>query len=254
MAVMLRTQGIPARVAVGYTPGEQVGNDRYVVRGLQSHMWVEMYVPDVGWIRFDPTPAGPRRQAEQERIDATTDGGSALNRSQRQTAANVTEETPGAQSETNETVVTAPPRNDSTGNGEGPAFDPGSPASVTLGVFALVGLVVGARRSGVFRRLRDALAVRYQSRSTPEADVVRAFDRLEVALTRRHRPRGADEPPRRYLDAIDADGRARRVVEVWERARYGPGVTREQAEEAIALVDAIVRDDTGSAGNGSHNG
>lgn len=60
MVTMLRSQGVPARFVVGYTTGEQVGDDRYRVRGLNSHAWVQVYFPDVGWVRFDPTPAGPR--------------------------------------------------------------------------------------------------------------------------------------------------------------------------------------------------
>ncbi|MEA5387737.1 transglutaminaseTgpA domain-containing protein [Haloarculaceae archaeon H-GB11] len=72
MVVMLRTQGVPARVAVGYTPGEQVDENEYLVRGLQSHMWVEVYFPEQGWVRFDPTPAGPRRAAENAEVQSTT--------------------------------------------------------------------------------------------------------------------------------------------------------------------------------------
>jgi transglutaminase-like putative cysteine protease len=65
MVTMLRTQDIPARMAVGYTPGERVAEDEWVVRGYNAHAWVEVYFPDVGWVRFDPTPAGPRVSAEQ---------------------------------------------------------------------------------------------------------------------------------------------------------------------------------------------
>src|SRR5262249_4898894 len=57
MAVMLRTLGIPARVAVGYTGGRfdpQV--DRYVVTDRDAHSWVEVWFPDRGWLPFDPTP------------------------------------------------------------------------------------------------------------------------------------------------------------------------------------------------------
>ncbi|NIW30895.1 MAG: transglutaminase, partial [Actinobacteria bacterium] len=65
MVTMLRSQGIPARFVTGYTAGEQVDEDRWVVRGLDSHAWVEVYFPGQGWIPFDPTPAGPRQSAEQ---------------------------------------------------------------------------------------------------------------------------------------------------------------------------------------------
>jgi transglutaminase-like putative cysteine protease len=71
MVTMLRSQGIPARFVVGYTSGEQVGDGEWEVRGLDSHAWVEVYFPDTGWVRFDPTPGGPREAAEQARLGQT---------------------------------------------------------------------------------------------------------------------------------------------------------------------------------------
>lgn len=64
MVVMLRSQGIPARYVVGYAEGEHVGQNRYLVRGADAHAWVEVYFEDVGWVRFDPTPAAPRSAAD----------------------------------------------------------------------------------------------------------------------------------------------------------------------------------------------
>ena len=57
MAVMLRTVGIPARVAVGYTTGDptEVPN-LYAVTDSHSHGWVEVYFPGYSWIPFEPTP------------------------------------------------------------------------------------------------------------------------------------------------------------------------------------------------------
>jgi transglutaminase-like putative cysteine protease len=69
MTAMLRSQGVPARFVVGYTPGEQVGENEWVVRGFDSHAWVEVYFPEEGWIRFDPTPSGPRQAAEQSSLE-----------------------------------------------------------------------------------------------------------------------------------------------------------------------------------------
>jgi len=55
MAIMLREVGVPARVVEGFTAGELVG-DRYAVRELNAHAWVEAYFPGYGWIPFEPTP------------------------------------------------------------------------------------------------------------------------------------------------------------------------------------------------------
>lgn len=60
MTVMLRTQGIPARLVNGFLTGEynEVG-ENYIVRARDAHTWVEVYFPGVGWIEFDPTPPDP---------------------------------------------------------------------------------------------------------------------------------------------------------------------------------------------------
>jgi len=57
MAAMLRSQGVPARYVVGFRKGRPVGDDTYLVTSDRGHAWVEVYFPDVGWVRFDPTPA-----------------------------------------------------------------------------------------------------------------------------------------------------------------------------------------------------
>jgi transglutaminase-like putative cysteine protease len=60
LTVMLRTQGVPARLATGYLPGER---DRvagvYEVRASDAHAWVEVWFPETGWQPFDPTADVP---------------------------------------------------------------------------------------------------------------------------------------------------------------------------------------------------
>ncbi|MFE9701484.1 DUF3488 and DUF4129 domain-containing transglutaminase family protein [Streptomyces sp. NPDC006270] len=57
MAAMARTLGIPARVAVGFTPGT-VQSDGATSVGLRdAHAWPELYFEGVGWTRFEPTPS-----------------------------------------------------------------------------------------------------------------------------------------------------------------------------------------------------
>jgi hypothetical protein len=59
MAVMLRAQGVPSRVATGFQSG--YFNDvsgLYVIRASDAHAWVEAWI-DGRWITFDPTPAAP---------------------------------------------------------------------------------------------------------------------------------------------------------------------------------------------------
>ncbi|WP_413756798.1 DUF3488 and DUF4129 domain-containing transglutaminase family protein [Streptomyces sp. MMBL 11-3] len=56
MASMARTLGIPARVAVGFTPGSPQANGRTSVGLRDAHAWPELYFEGVGWTRFEPTP------------------------------------------------------------------------------------------------------------------------------------------------------------------------------------------------------
>jgi transglutaminase-like putative cysteine protease len=65
MAVMLRTLGIPSRVATGFQSG--YFNDvsgMYVVRASDAHVWVEAWFEDRGWVTFDPTPSASERKSE----------------------------------------------------------------------------------------------------------------------------------------------------------------------------------------------
>ncbi|UPV99711.1 transglutaminaseTgpA domain-containing protein [Halorussus gelatinilyticus] len=68
MTVMLRSQDIPARYVVGYSTGQSVGENTYEVRGMNAHAWVEVYFPEVGWVRFDPTPGRERIESEQQAL------------------------------------------------------------------------------------------------------------------------------------------------------------------------------------------
>jgi transglutaminase-like putative cysteine protease len=66
MALLLRLGGVPARVASGFAPGSLDNEgERYVVRDLDAHSWVEAWFDGIGWVVFDPTPssAPPRSQA-----------------------------------------------------------------------------------------------------------------------------------------------------------------------------------------------
>ena len=57
LAVMLRTLGVPARLAAGFGSGEYNAiTGYYEVRANDAHAWVEVYFPGYGWAPFDPTP------------------------------------------------------------------------------------------------------------------------------------------------------------------------------------------------------
>jgi transglutaminase-like putative cysteine protease len=60
MIVMLRSLGIPARLAAGFARGTY-NSERtaYHVLNKDAHSWVEVYFPKYGWIEFEPTSAQP---------------------------------------------------------------------------------------------------------------------------------------------------------------------------------------------------
>jgi Transglutaminase-like superfamily len=83
-AALARSVGLPARVAVGFTPGVQDDNDPtlFRVRGVHAHAWPEVYLGEYGWVPFEPTiTRGPPRAQNwlgiEEEQDTTT-GGAAI--------------------------------------------------------------------------------------------------------------------------------------------------------------------------------
>ncbi len=56
MAVMARSLGIPARVAVGYTSGtNDPKHHQHVIRGTDAHSWTQIYFAGYGWVNFEPS-------------------------------------------------------------------------------------------------------------------------------------------------------------------------------------------------------
>jgi transglutaminase-like putative cysteine protease len=56
MVALARAEGIPARVAIGFTPGTQQGPGTWVITNHDAHSWPELWFPQAGWVRFEPTP------------------------------------------------------------------------------------------------------------------------------------------------------------------------------------------------------
>jgi len=256
MVVMLRTQGVPARMTVGYTPGERVSANRWVVRGLNSHAWVEVYISDHGWIQFDPTPSGPRQAAEQDQLEAArmegaddvdtneTNADTDLSTPESDGQPDTETPTPGAgtgNDERNGTNSTPAIRaNNGSVDGSIESLELPTREETVLGLVALLGTAAGIRRTGLTDRLARAVRLRYQRRVDPETDVERAFQRAMTVLADRHRPREDGETVRAYLAAADADDRIHRLATLRERALYAGDVSAETADEAVELANELV--------------
>lgn len=81
-AVLMREAGIPARVVTGYVGGyRNAYGDYWIVRRMDAHAWVEVWLGDRGWVRVDPTAAvAPERIYDtiEDRLGAGGAAGGAL--------------------------------------------------------------------------------------------------------------------------------------------------------------------------------
>ena len=59
--MMARSIGLPARVVSGWAVSQT--RDRQVITDASAHQWAEVAFEGLGWIEFDPTPAGPASRA-----------------------------------------------------------------------------------------------------------------------------------------------------------------------------------------------
>lgn len=68
--VLMRAAGIPARIVTGYQGGERNPVDGlWTVRQSDAHAWTEVWLPQEGWMRIDPTSAvAPSRTEQLQRL------------------------------------------------------------------------------------------------------------------------------------------------------------------------------------------
>ncbi|MCY3835843.1 MAG: transglutaminaseTgpA domain-containing protein [Anaerolineaceae bacterium] len=110
MVTLLRTLGIPSRLAAGFAQGEyDEAAGHFTVREKDAHTWVEVYFPGYGWVEFEPTSA-------QEPISRSDDPGQRL-----PTATPLPSPTP---TETPLPTATPPPSETPTATPDDPAWTP----------------------------------------------------------------------------------------------------------------------------------
>jgi transglutaminase-like putative cysteine protease len=75
LVIMCRSLDIDARLVQGYRASEfnPIGN-YYVVRERDAHAWAEVFVPDRGWVTFDPTPPAGTRGPRDGWLATCADG------------------------------------------------------------------------------------------------------------------------------------------------------------------------------------
>lgn len=234
MTVLARTLGIPARLGVGFLPGD-LGSDRlYRVTGADAHAWPELYFPGTGWVRFEPTPAvqtGPPPSWSNP-FRASEPSAAPTSAAQQPSAA------------PSSTTTTGPAD-------EGSAL-PGAPdAGTTRGpLVALLGVLVAAAGAAlavtVLRRRRPA------GRLTPEVAWQRLRDRLRragIGWADAHTPRQAVAAVRQQVAARrgrplgpDADQALAALATAVERQRYAPDPEAHTPEELQGWIGAVLTD------------
>jgi len=249
-AVMARTLGIPARVAVGFTPGERDANGTFHVSSHDAHAWPEIYLNGLGWTHmFDPTP--PRRGV------APAPGGSDL--------PNETGVAPVTPAPTPATAAPAPPSPGSAG-GTAPTAAP-TPATPTvaptvtapssddgLGPWLVVVLVLALFAALVLAYVGAVLTAKHRRRARrrdaddPAVAVAGAWDE---ALDRLQEASLAPDPAQTPIEVARtvpgaAGAPAARplhdLARVYSAARYGDAATGpDDAHEAWTSLDDLER-------------
>ncbi len=144
MVMLLRTQQIPARLAMGYLPGHRLSGGSFEVTRAAAHAWVEVYFPTYGWIRFDPTP-GNGDNGQQPTTFVPGDDGTNPDASAAPGATPSFGIPPGAD---NGAIQPGAGKGGPQGNGDQINADPGPLALIVIVLLVLVvgGLALFARR------------------------------------------------------------------------------------------------------------
>ena len=250
-AAMARSVGLPARVAVGFTPGELTEAGTYSVRGSNGHAWPEVYLAGYGWVPFEPTPgrgipSGEAYTGVPEQQADAGDPGSATTTS----STTVTTLAPGA------TATTGPtpggPGFDELGDNIGTTVTAPSPwprrllvAAIVLVVSPVVWAIGLAVALAVRRHLRRRRAV------GPGERVLVAWTEVGEALGQLGAPPRPAETPAEYARRAGQRTKvAPRLLEVMAAvvtvAEYSPVEFDEElarsAQRAAAAVEQTVTD------------
>ncbi|MBV9284941.1 MAG: DUF4129 domain-containing protein [Acidimicrobiia bacterium] len=194
-AAMARAINLPSRVAVGFTPGQQVAADSFRVLDRHAHAWPEVYLSGYGWVAFEPTPGrgAPDEQGYTGVTPMAPEGFSPP-------PAAATPQTPTT---TGASAGTTPNPRTATTNPPAPKASHKRPAWETAllilgGIAVLVG---GAAAIGITRR-RRAFASRRARAATAEARALVAWEEAEEALTFAGYPRRRAETPAEYARRV----------------------------------------------------
>ena len=249
MAVMLRQTGIPARVAVGFLPGERVTEadpqagevlDEYLVTTGDAHAWVEVLFPGYGWVTFEPTPRSDDTHI-LPRADELAPVENEAERAEREAGEPDDLASPDTDAEVPDLPDQELPEEDALGSegqqAAGGADDPGTTTWVVLALLLAPVLVVLLARMGARgvtgRQLDD----------DPRGAVLTAQRRLYAAARRVGLDRQPHETTREVIARWEAEGRIDRgradVAGTVQAAAFDGDLDPDRATAAVATLDRM---------------
>ena len=261
MAIMLRSLGIPARLAVGFTPGTaDATGDRFTVTTENAHSWVEVLFPSYGWIPFEPTPNRQNLAAypylDPDAVQPCTDpDGSPCEGGQGPPAAAGNAEVSAANSAALREGVRPDFDQGRLGRGGGGAIASGTanaapdPGPFTTGNALLAAIALGAITLALVppvRALRRRRRLR-RARRAPRSLILATYDVFADRAAELGYPRRDGQTIEEYRAAVTSsdapvDGDLARLSLLATRAAYAAREPDEQqAEEATRMSHAVVR-------------
>jgi transglutaminase-like putative cysteine protease len=220
MALMLRTLGIPSRVAVGFTRGTWKAGV-WTVTDQQAHAWVEAWFAGYGWLAFDPTPGRGTLSAVYTLASDSADAVRALGTGRFLDFA-PKQPTPGA------------PAGQVSATPAGEASVPWWLVAALLAPLALVIAIVGTKHGRRLRRLRDGDPRRLAA--GVRAELVDALVDRGVPLDPHVTPTELRATAERVLRLP-----VRSLTDAIAEARYGPEVrARGSAERARSELGRVL--------------
>ncbi len=220
MVMMLRADGVPARLVEGFTSGTfDPGLGKYVVKQVNAHAWVEAYFPGYGWIEFEPTPSETPFARPDTPADAATAGGTT-------TSGEPTDVAPGGD------VVS---KEDQIGQGGDAGGSAGATSVLPFDPTPLVGLL------GVILLAILAFVARFEWRFRGLTPIEASWGKARLLASYVGHPSTASETTYEFAAALgravpEAKAPIDEIANARVRERYAPGgasdADREKAEDA----------------------
>jgi protein-glutamine gamma-glutamyltransferase len=244
LAVMLRTQGIAARVVNGFLPGaynETAG--AYTVRQSDAHSWVEVYFPETdAWVTFDPTPpAGRAPHARSGLAAQLSKYTEALELMWFQYVVGYDKQEQRSLAASLHNRLFDLRRSTSASLDRLKQLSPLFVRPVLLGLIILAAFVVGGMMARRVRRFgwRRGLRV-WESGRHPENSDVDFYERLIVLLRKRGIKREPHQTPLEFATGVGMT-EARAITKAYNRVRYGAerlsASERKQIEELLSRLE-----------------